>query len=204
MKITSVRQQEKRKDRYSIFVDGKYAFSLSEAALLEQKLANGQELDKTQLKEFKILSSDDKAFGNALRYATLRPRSRWEMESYLKRKHVEEPAAKKILKKLESINLLNDEVFAKSWIENRRLLKATSKRRLVQELKAKRVPEEVIRQALDDDGTDEQEILLDLVAKKLKQTKYQNDQLKLMQYLARQGFSYDDIKSILLLFAGKK
>jgi regulatory protein len=197
VKITSIKQQEKRKDRYSIFVDGKYAFSLSESALLEQKLASGQELDKARLKDFKKLSADDKAYGNALRYVTMRPRSVWEMESYLRRKQVDEPVAKNIIAKLERIGFLDDAAFAKTWIENRRLLKATSKRRLIQELKQKRVAENVIQQALESDETDEREALRDLVAKKGQQSKYKNDKLKLMQYLARQGFNYDDIKSVL-------
>ena len=44
MKITDIKAQVRRAGRYSIFVDGKYAFSLSDTALLEQKLKLGQEL----------------------------------------------------------------------------------------------------------------------------------------------------------------
>lgn len=197
LQITSIRQQAKRRGRYSIFVDGKYAFSLSESALLEQKLASGQEIDTAKLKEFKKLSADDKAYGNALRYASLRPRSMWEMEQYLRRKNVGEPEAAKILSKLSNIDLLDDAAFARSWVENRRLLKPISRRKLVQELKQKRVPEEIINQVLGEDETDELETLRELVAKKQTQTKYKNEELKLMQYLARQGFNYNDIKAVL-------
>ena len=197
MKITGIKQQVKRHDRYSIFVDGKYEFSLSESALLEQKLASGLEIDRTQLKEFKKLSADDKVYGNALRYVAMRSRSQWEMSDYLRRKQVEEPVAQKIIAILSGSGLLDDEKFARAWVENRRLLKATSKRRLIQELKQKRVPEDIIETILGEDLTDEKEVLRDLIAKKLKLSKFQNDRLKLMQYLARQGFNYDDIKSVL-------
>ena len=196
MKVTNIKQQEKRKDRYSIFVEGKYTFSLSESALLEQKISVGQELDKAQLQDFKQLSADDKAYGNALRYAIIRPRSTWEMRTYLKRKKVDEPVAEKLLNKLTSNNLLDDASFAKSWVENRRLLKSISKRRLQMELRQKRVPDETIEQTLASDETDDHQTLKTLVVKKRQQSRYQ-DNLKLMQYLARQGFNYDDIKSAL-------
>jgi regulatory protein len=196
MKITAIKQQEKRKDRYSIFVDEKYAFSLSESALLESKLASGQEIDKAQLKAYKQLSTDDKAYGNALRYVTMRPRSEWEMRDYLKRKQAEEPVIDKIMGRLYDLRLLNDEAFARTWVENRRLLKPTSRRKLAMELKAKRISEQIVDKVLaeDKEETDERDVLRELAARKRKRYP---DTVKLMQYLARQGYSYDDIKTVL-------
>lgn len=196
MKITAIKQQEKRKDRYSIFVDEKYVFSLSEPALLGSGLASGQELDRAQLKQYKQLSADDKAYGNALRYVTMRSRSEWEMRDYLRRKQVEEPVAEKIMGRLHDLRLIDDEAFARSWVENRRLLKPTSRRKLSMELKMKRVSEQIIDKVLtkDREETDEREVLRQLVERKRKQY---SDPTKLMQYLARQGYSYDDIKSVL-------
>lgn len=194
MKITGIKQQVKRHDRYSIFVDGKYAFSLSESGLLAQGLATGQELDKSQLAKLKEASGTDKAYGNALRYVAMRPRSEWEMETYLHRKEVDEPVAEYIMERLRQSDLLNDTAFARAWVANRRLLKSTSKRRLQMELRQKRVPESVVDQVLQEDDVDERDALRELVAK--KRPRYP-DQTKLMQYLARQGFSYDDIKSVI-------
>lgn len=196
MKITAIKQQVKRQGRYSIFVEGKYAFSLSETALLESKLRNGQELAESQLKELKQLSIDDKLYNIALSYAMLRPRSTWEMEQYLKRKKCSPELIQQILNKLSILKLLDDEKFARSWVANRRLLKPISRRRLEQELRTKRVPEEAARQALAEDDTDEEAVLAELISRKRKQARYQDNQ-KLMQYLAGQGFSYGDIKTAL-------
>jgi regulatory protein len=194
MNITAIRQQVKRRDRYSIFVDGTYACSLSESGLLEQGLAVGQELDKNKLKELKAASGADKAYGNALRYVAMRPRSEWELATYLQRKEVDEPVVEQIIRRLKNSGLLDDAVFAQAWVANRRLLRNTSKRRLQLELKQKRVPEYIIDQALQEDAGDERENLRQVIAK--KRGRYP-DQTKLTQYLARQGFSYDDIKSVL-------
>ena len=196
MKLTRIVQQEKRQDRYSVFVDGKYSFSLSESALLDSRLVVGQELGTDDLKHWKQESADDKIMGNALRYAAMRLRSTWEVEQYLKRKNASPALVDKILSKLSNINLLNDEAFAKAWVANRSLLRPTSKRKLQQELKAKRISEEVINVTLSEDqAVDDRTALREMIAKKRNLSKYKTEPLKLMQYLARQGFNYGDIKA---------
>jgi regulatory protein len=119
------------------------------------------------------------------------------MEQYLQRKKAAPALVEQILNKLSNLSMLNDKEFARSWVANRRLLRPTSKRKLQQELRAKRVSDEVITEVLDEDETNESEELQELVAKKRQQTKFKNDDLKLMQYLARQGFGYGDIKAAL-------
>ena len=198
MKVTRITQQEKQRDRYSIFIDDKYAFSLSEGALLESKLAVGQELDKAALKQWKQVSADDKIYNQALRYAAVRLRSTWEMEQYLRRKDASPPLVEIILNKLSIIDLLNDEAFARAWIANRRLLRPTSTRKLQQELRVKRVADEVIEAVLSEEATgDDLTALREVVVKKRNLPKYRADPMKLMNYLARQGFSYGDIKDVL-------
>jgi regulatory protein len=197
MKITKITAQAKTPGRYSVFVDEKYAFSLSDTALLESKLVPGQELTKEELDSWNQASQDDKVLGRALQYAMIRPRSRWEMRQYLQRKKASPPLIESILNKLSNLHMLDDLEFARSWVANRRLLRPTSKRKLQQELRAKRVADDIIEQVLAQDSAEEGDVLKALVAKKRQQTKYKNDNLKLMQYLARQGFNYGDIKSAL-------
>jgi regulatory protein len=194
MKITAIQQQVKRPERYSIFVDGKYSFSFGESALLEQALRIGQELDEAQVQELKKLSSDDKLYNAALRYIAMRSRSEWELTSYLTRKGAEPALQTQILNKLSGYGYVNDEAFARSWVENRRLLRPISLRKLQQQLKLKRISNEVIEKVLREDETDELATLKTLIAK--KQTRYP-DKMKFMRYLAGQGFKYDDIKRAL-------
>lgn len=192
MHITNIKQQERLKGRYSVYVDGKYAFSLSADALLDQKLHVGMELDDTALKTYKKLSADDKAYGLALAYVARRMRSEWELRDYFRRKGYEAELGDTILQKLKSLRLVDDTTFAEAWVRNRRLLKSVSKRRLQQELQQKHVATEVIEAVLSQDETNEADVLRELVRKKRRQTKYQDD-AKLMQYLARHGFRYSDI-----------
>lgn len=196
VKITEIKVQVRRSSRFSVFVDGKYSFSLSEAGLLEQKLFVGQELDAAEIKKLNQASADDKIYGNVLRFVAMRPRSEWEIHSYLQRKQVSPALVNAILNKLSKSGFVDDLKFAQAWIENRRLLRLSSKRKLQQELRAKRVSDEAIKQVLAEGEVDERQILRDLITKKRAQTRYRDDQ-KLMQYLARQGFGYDDIKAVM-------
>lgn len=194
MKVTAIKQQVKRAGRYSIFVDGKYAFSLSESALIQGGLAPGRELDATELEDLKKAAGLDKAYNNALRYVALRPRSEWELEQYFRRKIVDEHASEQIISRLRSLGFVDDAAFARTWVANRRLLKATSRRKLILELKQKHISEDTIQTVLAQDESNDHQALRELITKKRR--RYPDNQ-KLMQYLARQGFGYDDIKSVL-------
>lgn len=196
MTVTAIRQQEKLKDRYSIFIDGKYSFSLSDTALLDSKLVPHQELTPADITRYKQLSLDDKAYAYAIRYAAMRLRSEHELRSYLQRKKASPELSDNILNKLTKLGFINDEVFARSWVDNRRLLKPTSKLKLQQELKIKRVSDDIISAVLADSEDADRNALHDMIVRKRRQTRYHDD-TKLMQYLVRQGFSYDSIKTAL-------
>lgn len=196
MKVTGIKQQVKRVGRLSIFIDGQYAFSLSERALLESKLVAGQELSALELKHLQELSAIDALYDKALRYAALRLRSRWEFDTYLQRKGASPALTKNILNKLSNVGLLDDKKFAQAFVADRQRLRPTSRRKIIFELRAKHVSEDAIQAAVPAEASNEQLALQDLIRRKRQLSRYQDD-LKLMQYLARQGFGYGDIKAAL-------
>lgn len=196
MKITSIRQQVKDQSRFSVYIDDKYSFGLSESALIESGLSVGREITPAELADLKDTAKMDKGYNRVLGLIARRPRSEWEVRDYLKRKEYEPEFIDQIVERASQRGYLNDEAFARSWVENRRLLKATSQRKLGLELKQKRVNQEIIAKVIAEDkkNVDELEVLRELI--KRKRARYP-DKLKLMQYLARQGFGYDLIKKAL-------
>lgn len=196
MKITSIQAQVKQAGRYSIFVEGTYAFSLSADALLDAGLTQDQELTDADIEHYKRLSSEDKAYNLTLAYVARRMRSEGELMDYFRRKAYAPELSAEIMAKLRRIGFVDDEAFARRWVENRRNLHASSSKKLRLELRQKKVPDHIVQTVLADDETDERALLRELVEKKRKMSRYQDDQ-KLMAYLARQGFSYDDIKAAL-------
>lgn len=196
MKITNIKQQVKNKDRVSVYVDGKYSFSLSTWQFGSADLKLDGEISDERVEELSEESEFGKLHDRTLMWLMIRPRSTWEVEDYLRKKTDDEEVREKLLASFQEKKYLDDEDFAERWVANRRLLKPVSKLKLRQELLKKRVPKEIIDQTLEADVTDESEVLVELIAKKRKITRYQDDR-KLMEYLARQGFKYSDIKTAL-------
>lgn len=186
----------KRPGRYSVFVDGKYTFSLSAEGLLEGGYVVDQELSQVKLTEAKKQSQTDKAYALTLAYVARRMRSEGELRDYWRRKGYDDGFMQTVLAKLKHQGLVDDVEFARRWVENRRLLKAASTKKLRLELRQKRISDDIVRDVLSADETDELQILRTLIEKKRRQTRYQDDQ-KLTAYLARQGFTYEDIRTTL-------
>lgn len=106
------------------------------------------------------------------------------------------PAAvtQRVFDRLVEKRYINDEKFARFWVENRNLRKGVSQRKLRAELQAKGVASGVIDEALSDSLRSDDEEIMKIIAK--KRARYTDEQ-KLIQYLARQGFGFDEIKSAL-------
>ncbi len=196
MKVTAIKAQVRNHERVSIYVDAKYAFSLTQDQLLEHKLFSGKELDERTLAALKYASDWGKTLERVMNYLMIRPRSEREVRDYLWRKKTEPELAESVITRLRTRGYLDDAAFAKSWLQARQLTKPVSRRRLVAELRQKGVASEIIERTIATEAYDETAALRSIVAKKRKQTRYQDEQ-KLMQYLARQGFGYDAIKTAL-------
>lgn len=194
MRITDIKQQQKRPDRYSVYIDGKFNFGLGEGQLVELGLKRGQDIAPGEIEGLKQQAAAGKAYERAVRYVSIRPRSQWELETYLKRKGYEPSVIDQTVKKLVELDLVDDAKFAGSWVEYRQATARRSRRRLQAELRAKRVDTDIIDAALSGFGSeDELENIKELIKRKSKQGQYQQRQ-KLMAYLARQGYDYGLIK----------
>lgn len=105
----------------------------------------------------------------------------------------------RVISKLVSSGIVDDENFARFFVENRNRIKGTSEKKLRLELKAKGVSEEIISKVLDFDEfgekiRDDRVEIMKIIEKKRRRG---YDDVKLTQYLLRQGFSYDLIQESL-------
>lgn len=207
MKITALKIQVRDKDRVNVFVDGKYRFSLDITQVAELGIKTGAEYSEEELAELENESQFGKLYTRSLEYALVRPRSQREMRDYLYRKTrdtrtktgdikkgVSTELTERVFQRLLEKGYLNDEKFAQFWVENRNVRKGTSLRKLQSELQAKGVESATIQKVLGDTERTDIEELRKVIAKKARRY---DDEQKLMMYLARQGFRYDDIKEAL-------
>lgn len=197
MKISRITTQVKNPERVNIFVDGAYSFSLSLDELLVTKLKNNQELSGAELKKLKQLSSDGKLRMRAFEWLLRRPHSARELKDYLYKKQASEELTVRVITDAQKRGYQNDEAFARWWVEQRRAGKQRSARFISQELGAKGVDREVIASVLAENETSDADALRVLIAKKRRSARYVADEQKLIEYLARQGYSFSLIKELL-------
>lgn len=196
MRISAIERQQKRAHPVSVYVDGEFLVGLSEAALLKSGIRAGQELNEQQKAQLLELADYDVAREKVLSLLVRRPRSEWELQAYLQRKSYDALLIDELLDELRQRGHIDDDAFAQWWVEQRRLLKSISKNKLKMELRQKCIADDIIDSALAEDVTSDLETIKNLIAKKQQQSRYR-DRQKLMQYLARQGFHYGDIKAAL-------
>lgn len=198
MTITNFKEQVKNKDRVSIFVDGKYSFSLTIDELLTEKLKAGQEIDEQELTRLKKLSDDGKLKMRMLEWLTMRPHSERELRDYLYRKKVEKEQMAEMIYWAQTRGFQNDESFAR-WFAEGRLRKNKSWRSVQAELRSKGISLVTIQSIATELGSTQQsdlEALKKLIDKLSTKPRYQ-DPKKLISYLLSKGFSYEDVKSLL-------
>ena len=207
MKITALKQQVRDKDRVNVFVDGKYRFSLDITQVAELGVKNGAEYTEEQLVELENESQFGKLYTRALEYALTRPRSQRELRDYLYRKTRDTRTKMGDIKKGVSVELtervfnrllekgyIDDLKFARFWVENRNVRKGSSLRKLRVEIQAKGVDKTIIDEVFSDTDRLDLDELKKIIAKKAYRY---DDEQKLIAYLMRQGFRYDDVKTAL-------
>lgn len=211
MKITGITVQQKDKNRVNIMVDGKYRFSLDIFQYADLGIKVGKEYSDEELNELETESQFGKVYARALEYCLMRPHSSREVRDYLYRKTRSQKVKTKtgelrdkpgvaaaitdrVYERLMEKGYIDDEKFTRYWVENRNMTKGTSQRKLQAELRTKGVEALVIDRYLQQSVRTDEDELQKVITK--KRARYDDPQ-KLMQYLARQGFSYDDIKQAL-------
>ena len=102
--------------------------------------------------------------------------------------------SQRIINKLIEKKYLNDENFARYWVENRNLKKGISERTLKQELLKKGVSQEIVNTVIENSERNDEEELKKVIAK--RRHRYENDD-KFIKYLVSKGYQYYQIQEVL-------
>lgn len=140
----------------------------------------------------------DYVFNRSLKFLTFRQRSEKEMKNFFQKNDFDEKTCELVSEKLKTLNYINDEEFARWWIEQKNSFKPKGKFALRLELKEKGISDEIIENSLltflDEKAN------LDYLAEKrisfLKGKPPQEIKEKVYSYLGRKGFSFEDISTV--------
>lgn len=196
MRITAIEPQQKNPQRVAIYLDGEFAFGL--AMLVANWLKVGQELSEERIAELKAQDEQEVTYQKALHFLSYRPRSAAEVHKNLIQRGVPEPLARETVERLQSAGLVNDESFARAWVENRNAFRPRSRTLLRQELRRKGLSDETVQSVLAEQ-TDEESLALEAARKyvrRLAGLEWPEFRKKLGGFLARRGFSYTTLAPV--------
>ena len=201
MIITSIEEQ-KKKGRYNIFVDGEYAFGLYRETIYHFGLRPKDELDDKKIEELK--SYDEINFGKkvAYRFLNFKPRSEKEVRSKLRSHKLSDESIDKIIDSLKEFKFINDEQYAKMFIESKVSLKPEGRRSLKIRLAQKGIGKETSEKTVEENYTEETEFqkaqdLFKKYKKKVKAKTPLEKKQKCYRHLLSKGFSFDLINRVL-------
>lgn len=92
LKITDIKQAVRNENRVNIYVNGKYAFSLDVAQVVDMRVKIGRVISEEELADCKKASEFGKAYQRALEWVLMRPRSVRELKDYLRRREIQSKA----------------------------------------------------------------------------------------------------------------
>ncbi|MFH1368133.1 MAG: RecX family transcriptional regulator [Elusimicrobiota bacterium] len=202
MKITSIQKQKRNQKHYSVFVDYKYSFSVSEETLLKSGIKDGDNLEQADIDRIAGEEQNSKAFESALHLLEYSSRSKKELKDRLLRKKLPPEAVDGALARIERIGYINDDKFAREFAQSL-IVKGKGPALIRAELGRKGIPQETISEVMK--GMPESsDVVLEharaIAEKKLKAMKDKPPEViahRLTGFLARRGFSPDTVREIL-------
>jgi len=196
--ITAIKVQKRNANRVSIELDGEYAFGLSR--IVGAWLKIGDHLTEEKIKDLLDKDTNEVAFQKALLLINHRPRTEQEIRQKLAEKRYSIDQIDLTVEKLRESSLVQDETFARMWVENRNQLHPRSRRLISYELQRKGVAKELIETALEG-SKDDDELAFHSAhqyARRLTGMNWETFRKKLSAFLARRGFDYGTINSTVL------
>ena len=145
--ITKISTQ-KRQGRYNIFIDNEYAFSVSERTLAEKRLLKGTELRLEDIEKIKKAEADSHALQLAMSYLSYQPRSVYEVLTYLNKQGISPEASQSAIENLIELNYLDDNNFARLFIQNNLRVGKDGPKSISSKLKQKGVANDIIQDSL--------------------------------------------------------
>ncbi len=194
--ITALTGQKRNPNRLNVYLDGAFAFGLDPAVASTLKI--GQTLSAEMITSLQQQDGVSQAKARAVNLISRRPRSVAEVEQNLQKKGFEAFVIEQTVVQLQDVGLLDDEAFARYWVEQREAFKPRSHLALRQELQQKGVNRAIIEAALRDvDQTAAAQRAAEKQARRYTHLTEDEFRNKLGGFLQRRGFHYEIIKQVI-------
>lgn len=194
--------QNKSNDKFSVFVDDEFAFSLAKSDIVFFKLDIGEEISE---KKFKYIYDEVvmiKAKNRAAKFLGASKKTEKAVYDKLIESGFDEDVCEKVIADLKKYGYVDDYDYALTYIGDRIRLNPRSAFAIKTELRQKGVKDSIINSALEEAGIDEIGDIKRLIEKKTGGVDDLDDRerKRLIDFLMRRGYSYGKIKEAITHF----
>ena len=211
MKITDILPQKNKKERFNLYIDGEFFCGISSLTLTRENLYAGLELKEERLNEILSLELENQIFQRVLNNISNNPKTEFQVRKYIKELFFkkkgnwfakgidvnEEKILGNVINRLKDYNFLDDESYARMFVESRIKNKPRGKIVLINELRTKGISKDIAEDVCSELVNDEFSLLKKIYTKKYGEEKLTIEDTKKIQYLQRKGFSWDLIQNLM-------
>ena len=187
------------KSRYKVFIEGQFAFTLYKGELSRYHIAEDNRIDE---EVYDILRKRviKRAKLRAMNLLSDMGRTESQLRTKLKQGGYPDEAVEEAIRYVKSFGYINDAEYVRSFIDSRKEKK--SKKEIYAALKQKGVDSDIIEQVFEemDYGEEDSRQAIEALMRKRNYNPDSADlkeKQKLMGYLMRKGFRYEDVNSVL-------
>lgn len=201
MKISKIEPQKRNKTRSTIYINGKFAFGLSNEILLKYDLNDGDEIDDDLIQNVLLAQERQRIRERAFRILRYRRRAVKELKARLLRLGFENNLVDDVLEELVQDKTLDDTIFAEAFAADYTKLKPKGNIFIRRELTKKGISEEIIENLIQ--GRDERFLVEEFIQKKLARfnLKDPKDKRRIIQRLLTRGFTPSVVYEVLNAYA---
>lgn len=189
MKISKIETQKKNKKRSTIYIDGTFAFGISNELLIKFDLHEGDELDDDLIQNVLLAQEKQRIRDRAYRLLHYRNRATKELKDRLLKVGFDPTLSQEVIDEMVENNTLDDENFAESFIADYTEIRTKGNIFIRHELRKKGIASEVIEKLVQ--KRDEKRIAADYMHKRLSHLDIANpkDRQKVLRRLLMHGFT---------------
>lgn len=199
--LTKITRQKNNKERYNIYLDEQYAFSVDENTLIKFNLTKGKVLEPFDIDDIVYEDHIAKAYNQAINFLSYQMRSEQEVRKKLLAGGHGESVVEEAIHKLEKQGFLNDETYSKALLETKKRTSKKGPRAIVSELAKKGIDkslsQEVMKQYSYEEQVENAKELADKVIRSAKQQTPAQTKQKIQDLLMRKGYSFSVVSEVL-------
>lgn len=198
--ITKIEAQKKDKNRFSVFLDGAFAFGIHVDVLVAHGLRKDMELTDEAVEELIYDEATKKAVLAGIKHISYKQRTCKEVADKLRTLEYEEGQIELATDKLKEMGFLDDERYAQEFVDTRKI--RYGRKRIFLELRKRGISEQLADAALDDqlDKEDTYAQALEMGQKKFVQCdglEPAKAAARVQGMLLRKGYSFDVVNGVI-------